>query len=74
MWTQCAIVKVAMDVRNQQLYILRMYCKSCISFNFSVLLIIYTTYCKKKLHAFTENEIIGLTIFLFTSYSFHHER
>ena len=35
-------------VRNWQLYILRMYCKGCISFNFSFFLIIYTTYCKKK--------------------------
>ena len=35
-------------VWNRQLYILRMYCKSCISFNFSFFFIIYTTYRKKK--------------------------
>ena len=36
-------------VRNHQLYILRMYCKGCISFNFSIFFIIYMTYHKKKL-------------------------
>ena len=36
-------------VRNRQLYILRMYCKGCISFNFSICLIIYTTYRKSKI-------------------------
>ena len=35
-------------VRNRQLYILRMYCKGWISFNFSIFFIIYTTYSKKK--------------------------
>ena len=36
-------------VRNRQLYILRMYCKGCMSFNFSIFFIIYTTYRKKKI-------------------------
>ena len=40
-------------VRNRRLYILRMYCRGCISFNFSVFFIIYTTYRNKKLHALT---------------------
>ena len=35
-------------VRNRQLYILRMYCKGWISFNFSIFFIIYPTYSKKK--------------------------
>ena len=35
-------------VRNRQLYILRMCGKGCISFNFSIFFIIYTTYRKKK--------------------------
>ena len=35
-------------VRNRQLYILRMYCKGCISFSFSIFFIIYMTYRKKK--------------------------
>ena len=51
-------------VRNRQLYILRMYCKSCISFNFSIFLRrIYTTYRKKKLHAFTAKKILRLDVF-----------
>ena len=40
-------------VRNRQLYILRMYCKGWISFNFSIFLIIYTTYRKKKITRLT---------------------
>ena len=40
-------------IRNRQLYMLRMYCKGCIFFNFSIFFIIYTTYRKKKLHALT---------------------
>ena len=36
-------------IRNRQLYMLRMYCKGCISFNFSIFFIIYTTYRKKKI-------------------------
>ena len=32
-----------------ELYILRMYCKGCISFNFSIFFMIYTTYRKKKI-------------------------
>ena len=35
-------------IRNRQLYILRMYCKGCISFNFSIFFIIYMTYRKNK--------------------------
>ena len=41
------------DLRNGQLYILRIYCKGCISLNFSIFSIIYTTYRKKKLHSLT---------------------
>ena len=44
-------------VWNRQLYILRMYCKGCISFKFSIFLIIYTTYRKKELHALTAKKI-----------------
>ena len=40
-------------VRNRRLYILRMYCKGCISFNFSIFFIIYTTYRKKKITRLT---------------------
>ena len=47
-------------VRNQQLYILRMYCKGSISFNFSIFFMIHTTYSKKKLHAFTTKKITRL--------------
>ena len=32
----------------RRLYILRMYCKNCISFNFPIFFIIYMTYRKKK--------------------------
>ena len=35
-------------IRNWQLYILRMYCKGCKFFNFSIFFIIYTTYRKNK--------------------------
>ena len=45
-------------VRNRQLYILRMYCTGCISFNFSIFFIIYTTYRKKKLHTLTAKKEI----------------
>ena len=63
-------------VRNRQLYILRMYCKGCISFNFSIFFIIYTTYRKKKLHAFTAKKnyttrrffCTRLTFFTFVSW------
>ena len=41
-------------VRNRQLYVLRMYRKNCISFNFSFLFFNNLTTCrKKKLHVFT---------------------
>ena len=36
-------------IRNRQLYILCMYCKGCVSFNFPIFFIIYTTYRKKKI-------------------------
>ena len=47
-------------VQNRQLYILRMYCKGWISFDFSIFFIIYTIYRKKKLHAFTAKKITRL--------------
>ena len=71
---------------------LRMYCKSYISFNFSFFynlhhlphqkvthlpkkiqsfFIIYTTYHKNKLHAFTAKKLPDWTIFLYTPYIFH---
>ena len=41
-------------IRNRQLYILRMYCKGCISFNFSIFFKVYMTYrTKKNFHALT---------------------
>ena len=58
-------------IRNRQLYILHIYCKGWISFNFSIFFIIYTIYRKKKLHAFTEKKLHDLTIFSYTTYIFH---
>ena len=52
-------------LQNRQLYILHMDCKSCISLSFSIFFIIYTTYRKKKLHAFTAKKTFhDLTFFL----------
>ena len=55
-------------MRNRQLYILRMYCKGCISFNFSIFFIIYTTYRKKKLHALTAKKIFQFFFIIYTTY------
>ena len=46
-------------IGNRQLYILLMYCKACISFNFSIFFI-YMTYSTKKLHAFTAKKVTRL--------------
>ena len=55
-------------------YILRMCCKSCISWNFSIFFIIYMTYRKKKCFAvftFTaKKKLHTLTFFWYTSYIF----
>ena len=40
-------------VRNRQLYILRMYCKNCISFNFSIFSYNLHDLPQKKIHALT---------------------
>ena len=45
-----------------------MCCKGCISFNFSILVIIYTTYRKKN---YTHLLPKRLKIFLYTTYIFH---
>ena len=67
--------------------ILLMYCKNCISFNFSILFVIYTIYRKKNLHALTakknsffynlhdlpqkKDKLHESTIFLYTRYIFY---
>ena len=57
-------------VRNRQLYILRMYCKGWISFNFSIFFIIYTTYSKKKkLHDLQQKKKIQFFFIIHTTYS-----
>ena len=59
-------------VRNRQLYILRMYCKGCISHNFSIFFIIHTAYNKKQLHAFSATKnCMTRRFFLYTTYIFH---
>ena len=74
-------------VRNRQLYILHMYCKSCISFNFfnfslliytiyrkkiQFFIIIYTIYRTKKFtRIYRKKKIQDLTIFWYNSYIFH---
>ena len=56
-------------IRNRQLYILRMYCKVCISFNFSILFIIYTTYRKKKItRPYRKNKKIQFFFLIHTTY------
>ena len=54
-------------IRNRQLYTLRMYCKGCISFNFSIFFIIYTTYRKKNLHALTAKKK-SIFFIIYTTY------
>ena len=57
-------------VQNRQLYILRMYCKGWISFNFSIFFIIYTTYSKKKkLHDLQQKKKIQFFFIIHTTYS-----
>ena len=51
-----------------QLYILLMCWKNCISFNFSIFVIIYTTYRKKKLHAFTAKKFHFFSKIVYTTY------
>ena len=59
-------------VRNRQLYMVRMYCKSCKFFlNISIFFIIYTTYREKKIYAFTvKKKLHDLTIFFCTRVTF----
>ena len=57
-------------VRNRQLYILRMYCKGWISFNFSIFFIIYTTYSKKKNYTtYSKKKKIQFFFIIHTTYS-----
>ena len=58
-------------VRNRQLYILRMYCKGWISFNFSIFFIIYTTYSKKKKNytTYSKKKKIQFFFIIHTTYS-----
>ena len=57
-------------VRNQQLYILRMYCKGCISFNFSFFFKICTTYRKRKITLpYRKNKKIQFFFVIHTTYS-----
>ena len=59
-------------VRNQQLYILRMYCKGWISFNFSIFFIIYTSYSKKKLHDLPQK--LKNSIFFYNSHDLQQKK
>ena len=60
-------------VRNRQLYILRMYCKGWISFNFSIFFIIYTTYSKKKkLHDLPQK--LKNSIFFYNSHNLQQKK
>ena len=57
-------------IRNRQLYILRMYCKGCISFNFSIFFIIYATYRKneKITLPYRKNKKIQFFLIIHTTY------
>ena len=60
-------------VRNRQLYILRMYYKGWISFNFSIFFIIYTTYSKKKkLHDLPQK--LKNSIFFYNSHDLQQKK
>ena len=60
-------------IRNRQLYILRMYCKGWISFNFSIFFIIYTTYSKKKkLHDLPQK--LKNSIFFYNSHDLQQKK
>ena len=59
-------------VRNRQLYILRMYCKSCISFNFKFFFLIYTTCREKKITHLPPKKVTPLDdFFWYTTHIFH---
>ena len=45
-----------------------MYCKGCISFNFSIFFIIYTIYRKKKIHALTAKKNNSIFFIIYTTY------
>ena len=67
-WTLAVIY-----MRNRQLYILRMYCKGWISFNFSIFFIIYTTYSKKKkLHDLPQK--LKNSIFFYNSHDLQQKK
>ena len=59
-------------VRNRQLYILRMYCKGCISFIFQFFLRFTRLTAKKNItRIYRKKKLHDETIFLYTTYIFH---
>ena len=60
-------------VQNRQLYILRMYCKGCIPFSFSIFFLIYTTYRNNNTHIYRKRKLRDWTIFCtrFTFFTFN---
>ena len=74
LWSQHPIVKVDMGCCTELVAVHIAHVLQRLHFFqfFNFFNIIYTTYSKKKLHAFAAKKITRLDVVLYTSYTFHH--